>query len=186
MRFVFGGLFGGVLLVISFATSWQLNQQFDLAHPDGFFAEFTSPEVRQLAADVATLSAQRSGDPEDAPLQVQMGAQPDPVLGWYLRQMRRLSWVLAPGVAEAGAPLVISLSSSADTNDLLPNYMGSDYDIHGRWLPSQVWGDQNMPAEANPYWTARVRPFLRWVVYREVKSPLIINPVVLWVPVAEN
>ncbi len=190
MRFVFGGLAAALLLLITFAASWQLNQQFDLAYPNGFLAELTSPEVRQLATDVATLSAQRSGDPEDALLQVQMAAQPDPVLGWYLRRMRRLSWVLAPGASEVESPLVISLSSSADTNDLLPNYMGSDYDIHARWLPSQLWateaGSQSMPGDTNQYWATRVRPFWRWVVYREVKTPLVINPVVLWVPVAEN
>jgi len=190
MRFVFGGLAGALLLLITFAASWQLNGQFELAHPDGFFAEFTSPEVRQLAIDVTTLSAQRSGDPEDALIQVQMAAQPDPVLGWYLRQMRRLTWVLAPGASEVESPLVISLSSSADTNDLLPNYMGSDYDIYARWLPSQLFateaGLQVAPDDANQYWTARLRPFLRWAIYREVKSPLIFNPVVLWVPVTEN
>jgi hypothetical protein len=104
--------------------------------------------------------------------------------------MRRLTWVLAPGASDAESPLVISLSGSADTNDLLPNYMGSDYDIYARWLPSQLFvteaGAQVALGDANQYWTARVRPFLRWAIYREVNSSLVFNPVVLWVPVTEN
>ncbi|MDQ3248088.1 MAG: hypothetical protein M3Q45_02655, partial [Chloroflexota bacterium] len=181
-------LTGGLLLLLTLAAGWQLNQNVDLAYADGFFAEVTDPALRQLATDIATLSAQRQGDPTQAPVQVQMAAQPDPVLGWYLRDLRRLTWVLAPGATvETEAPLVITLTGDADTNDLLANYMGSEYDIRTRWLPTQLLlatpDAAQAAADANANWAQRVRPFLRWMIYREVKPPPVADTVVLWVPV---
>ena len=187
-RFFIGGFVGLLLFVVTLASSWQLNQQFDVAHPNGFFAEYTHPDARHLAVDIATLSAQRNGDADEAPLQVQMAARPDPVIGWYLRNMRQLTWVLAPGATkEQNPPLVVTLSAQADAQDLLPKYMGSHYDVHARWLPSDLF-DPEKSAEAgtNSYWTDRLQPFLRWMIYREVKPLPPADSVVLWVPTQDQ
>ncbi|MFN8494179.1 MAG: glycosyltransferase family 39 protein [Caldilineaceae bacterium] len=190
-RFVIGGMGGVLLLLLTIASSWQLNQQFDITHPNGFFAESTHPDVRRLATDIATLSAQRNGDANEAPLQVQMAAQPDPVLGWYLRNMHRLSWVLAPGATNDQAlPMVITLSDKADTQDLLPKYMGAHYNTHVRWLPSALL-NVNSDAQAgesktDQYWSQKLQPFLRWMIHREVKPLPPADSVVLWVPAQDR
>ena len=190
-RFVIGGLVGIVLLLVTIAGSWQLNQQFDITHPNGFFAEYTHPDVRRLATDIGTLSAQRNGDANEAPLQVQMAAQPDPVLGWYLRNMHRLSWVLAPGATNDQAlPMVITLSDKADTQDLLPKYMGSHYSTHVRWLPSALFNGESEAqageSKTDQYWSQKLQPFLRWMIYREVKPLPPADSVVLWVPAQDR
>ncbi len=78
---------GVLLLVILFTGSlrsmWQLSQIDLPVRPDGFFATTTHPDVRNLATDLATISAQRTGDPGELRVQVQMIDDPDPVLGWY-------------------------------------------------------------------------------------------------------
>ncbi len=183
-RFIIGSFVGLLLLTITIASSWQLNQRFEVAHPQGFFAEYTHPDLRRLVIDLATLSAQRNGDPDEAPLQVQMAGRPDPVLGWYLRNMRRLTWVLAPGVtADQAPPLVITLATQADASDLLANYMGSRYDAHVQWLPPALFGAAAKEASAAKiYWPQQLRPFLRWVIYREATPLPPAVPIVLWVP----
>ncbi len=186
-RFFIGGFVGLLLLLVTVASSWQLNQRFDVAHPEGFFAESTHPDLRRLVLDMATLSAQRNGDPDEAPLQVQMAQRPDPVIGWYLRNMHQLTWVLAPGVTDAQTPpLVVTLAAQADARDLLPNYMGSRYNAHIRWFPPSLFHTdtkkQTAQTDPNLYWAQRVRPFLRWVIYREAKPLPPTDSVVLWVP----
>jgi 4-amino-4-deoxy-L-arabinose transferase-like glycosyltransferase len=186
-RFVMGSFVGLLLLIVTIASSWQLNQQFDVAHPQGFFAEYTHPDMRRLAMDIATLSAQRNGDPDEAPLQVQMAGRPDAVLGWYLRNMRQLTWVLAPGATNTQTPpLVVTLAAQADARDLLPNYMGSHYDVHVHWLPPALFptDEKAQPAQskADVYWTQRARPFLRWLIYREATPLPPADSVALWVP----
>lgn len=183
-RFIIGSFVGLLLLSVTVASSWQLNQRFEVAHPQGFFAEYTHPDLRRLVIDLATLSAQRNGDPDEAPLQVQMAGRPDPVLGWYLRNMRRLTWVLAPGVKDDQAPpLVITLAAQADARALLANYMGSRYEIHVRWLPPALFSAAAKAASAaNTYWPQQLRPFLRWAIYREAKPLPPAESIVLWVP----
>ncbi|MCX6044743.1 MAG: hypothetical protein NT075_06480 [Chloroflexi bacterium] len=183
-RFIIGSFVGAGLLILTIANSWQLNQRFEVAHPQGFFAEYTHPDLRRLVIDLATLSAQRNGDPDEAPLQVQMAGRPDPVLGWYLRNMRRLTWVLAPGVTNDQAPpLVLTLATQADASDLLTNYMGSRYDLHVQWLPPALFDAAAKKASAaKVYWPQQLRPFLRWAIYREVTPLPPAAPVVLWVP----
>jgi hypothetical protein len=105
--------------------------------------------------------------------------------------MHRLSWVLAPGATNDQAlPLVITLSAKADTQDLLPKYMGSHYDLRVRWLPSALLGAKEKLEEgqstADQYWSQRLQPFLRWMIYREVKPLPSPDSVVLWVPAQDR
>lgn len=193
-RIVVGSYVGLLLLIVTWSSTWQLNHWGEPGELNGFFARFTDPDVRRLAADVHTLSAQRVGDATQMPILVQMAAQPDPVLGWYLRDMYNLRWVLAPALAETAGqskPLVITLGPEPSNDQQLVNYMGSHYALRGRWLPTDLTAQTAAPA-ADPtattlgarlerFWSNGARVFLRWVVYRKVPVSPPTEQVVLWV-----
>ncbi|RIK41938.1 MAG: hypothetical protein DCC55_10420 [Chloroflexi bacterium] len=194
------GSYGSMIfLLVALSSNWQLNHRFQFNEPDGFFAGYTDPDVRQLVENVRLLSAQRTGDAGEMPILVQMArpqgagqvAQPDPVLGWYLRDMRNLSWVLAPGgEAQPGqqAPLVITLGEgSSDTT--LAGYMGSRYRLRTYWLPSQLLPSGETPPETvsgpvarlGQAWERWLRNLMRWLLFRKLPAPPPADQVVLWV-----
>jgi hypothetical protein len=187
-------------LLLLFATlrgTWQLNHDHDMTRQDGLFRQVTAPGTRILATDIATLSAQRTGDAGEIPLQVEMAVRPDPVLGWYLRDMRRLSWVLsAQSDVEVGVkPLVVALDTSTDPAGLQGDYVGSDYTVRTAWLPARLFAApipdpvvaeeatfrQRLDARLNGPWRARVQPLLRWLVYREAPAAPDTETILLWV-----
>lgn len=197
----------GVLVALSLlagavSSNWQLNQRFEPAFPDGFFAAYTNPDVRQLAANVQMLSAQRRGDPGEMPVQVEMVGTPDPVLGWYLRELRNLTWVLAPGLVDGQSPpLVITLSDdNAAVNQLASSYLGSRYALRDHWLPATLTATEvlagspaaelgfgaRLQERLNTLWSARWRALLRWGLYREVPAPPPTDTVILWVVATES
>jgi hypothetical protein len=194
------GAYGGVLLLLATLSSgWQLNQRLDRDEPDGFFVETTDPELRRLTSDIQTLSAQRTGDATQIPLLVQMagaeGARPDPVLGWYLRNLRNLQWVVAPEVETppgGQAPLVLTLGESVDDGELA-GYMGSRYTTRSRWLPTALLSPEAAPTPTglgplerlSQSWSAWLRDLLRWMLYRTVKSLPPTESAVLWVKSSE-
>jgi hypothetical protein len=198
-----GGYGTIIFLLVVLSSNWQLNHRFEFNEPDGLFATYTDADVRQLAENVHLLSAQRVGDRGEMPILVQMArpqgagqvAQPDPVLGWYLRDMRNLSWVLAPGgETQPGqrAPLVITLGEgSADT--ALAGYMGSRYRLRTHWLPSQLLpagetATENVSgpvARLGQSWERWLRNFLRWLLFRKLPTPPPADRVVLWVQGSE-
>lgn len=207
-RLAAGALLALILFMYTISSNWQLNQRFDLAYPDGFFASYTNPDVRQLAANVQTLSAHQRGDAGELALQVEMAGTPDPVLGWYLRDMRNLSWVLAPGMADGQSPpVVITLSdthrldevrtASQDSalNQLAASYMGSRYALRDHWLPTILATNEipensaaaelgftaRMQERLNTRWSARGRGQLRWALYREAPAIPSSDEVILWV-----
>lgn len=196
-RLTTGVLLAMSLLAWTVSNNWQLNQRFDVAFPDGFFAAYTNPDVRQLAANVQMLSAQRRGDPGELPVQVEMVGTPDPVLGWYLREMRNLTWVLAPGLVDGQSPpLVITLSEdSAAVNQLASTYLGSRYALRDHWLPATLTANEvpagspaaelgfgaRLQERLNTLWTARWRGLLRWGLYREAPATPLTDTVILWV-----
>ena len=197
----------GILLALSLlagavSSNWQLTQRFEPAFPDGFFAAYTNPDVRQLAANVQMLSAQRRGDPGEMPVQVEMVGTPDPVLGWYLRELRNLTWVLAPGLVDGQSPpLVITLSEdNAAVNQLASSYLGSRYALRDHWLPATLTATEvpagspaaelgfgaRLQERLNTLWSARWRALLRWGLYREVPAPPPTDAVILWVVATES
>jgi 4-amino-4-deoxy-L-arabinose transferase-like glycosyltransferase len=198
-RLLMGGYAAILLLLVTLSNNWQLNQEFRLDQPEGFFATESVTDLRRLAADIHLLSAQRTGDATQMPVQVQMAqpatpsavTRPNPVVGWHLRDMRNLQWVLAPGPSpQAGArsPLVITLGEATD-DAALAGYMGSRYRVEAAWLPTQLWPAQPPPAPADggvlasldQAWSRWLRDLLRWMVYREVRTPPPTRTVVLWV-----
>ncbi|MCB0122183.1 MAG: glycosyltransferase family 39 protein [Caldilineaceae bacterium] len=186
---------GTVLCLWTLSSMWALNHHFEPRHPDGFFQSFTDPDVRTLADAVTMLSAQRHGDPGELPLQVQMAGTPDPVLGWYLREMRNLTWVLAPGASDEATPdVVITLSSEVGAEGLNTSYLGSSYTLREHWLPTLLIGTEvtvpansddgivnRMGARVDALWSARVRNLWRWMIYHKVTTLPPSNQVVLWV-----
>ncbi|MBV7329523.1 hypothetical protein KFU94_15005 [Chloroflexi bacterium TSY] len=189
------GLFAAsLLLLVTSSSMWQLSHSFDLKAPDGLFAEVSDPDVRQLATNIATISAQRAGDPGEMPLQVQSGAGPDPVLGWYLHSMRRLTWVPAPAPDERAANLLITMPKLFVESDGPEGYFGSDYRIHLSWMPAnlpryqatadQAGGDNAFSTSdsLSLRWSQQWQPLLRWMLYRKIDAMPQEQSVTLWIP----
>ncbi len=202
-----------VLGAATVRSGWQLNQIHTPGKANGFYARTTHPEVRLLVRDIETLSAHRTGTPHQLPVMVEMGgyqaasgepmeAQPDPVLGWYLRAMRDVVWRPAPsptepsGIASTAAPLPVIIrhasqpqasGGSDEEGTVLPDgYIGSAYQIEAFWLPRLLTGagpvaatDATQPRMAQQ-WTPRLQPIARWVVYRAVPVAPATRDVVLW------
>ncbi len=192
---VIGGSVAIILLLWTLNSAWALNHHFDLRHPDGFFRTYTNPDARELADAVQMISAQRNGDPGELQLQVEMMEMPDPVLGWYLRDMRNLEWVLAPGAAMGTAPnVLITHSASANVGGLTAAYMGSSYALRDEWLPTRLTDVEvvatpaaeagffdRLQARINAAWSARTRNLLRWIIYHRVDTLPPSEQVTLWV-----
>ena len=199
-RLVFGSGLGLLLLLWTVSSTWALNHHFDLRYPDGFFTSYTNPDVEALADAVAMLSAQREGDATEVALQVQMNGTPDPVLGWYLRNMRNLTWVLAPGMVNGQSPMVvITQPNAASVEGLQAAYMGSSYALHDYWLPNMLIasgpvGEPNpevgllerMQQRLSSIWSTRVHTLLRWMIYHKIKTLPSTDHVVLWVATPEE
>jgi hypothetical protein len=165
--------------------------------PAGRLVLQTDPEVRTLAEDVKTLSAHRLGDETEAAVQIQVAAaqsltgapavaRPDPLLGWYLRDMRNLTWVATPHlVPNAPPPLVVMVNGETFVGDESISYIGSDYDVEVYWQPgalsaAPVVTENNALAER---WWPSVRAWWRWWVYGEVSVRPGTRTVTLWAPV---
>ncbi len=149
----------------------------------------------------------RRGDPYETMVQVVTPVSPDPVLGWYLREMRDVRWVLAPqpdaaaltpappgANPAASAPLIITPSDAgwAD-NPALAGYLGSSYGLRWRWdmtqLPALPPVDATQPGldaqqladlRAQQAWPQETRPRLEWLFYRKVSALPPIESVDLW------
>jgi hypothetical protein len=199
-RLVVGSGVALFLALWTFSSMGALNHHFDIRYPDGFFASATDPDVKRLVTAIAMLSAQRHGDATEMAIQVQMNGAPDPVLGWYLRDMRNLSWVLAPG--EAGGqspPVVVTPAGAAGIDGLRSAYLGSSYAIRNDWLPTALIENEIAPS-ANPeagfliqmqerlniLWTARLHSLLRWMIYHKIPTLPPTEQVVLWVANTEE
>lgn len=169
------------LLLFTVSGAWHLAHRQELTRPDGFVAEVTHPEVRQLVKDMETISAQRSGDPhqlairvEDAQPSQQAEAEPHflpiagphPVLGWYLRDFRNASWgaQAADGAASQPASLIVTLPGAqmggdGGREDVPDGYMGSDYGLAATWLPADLTTASATPAEYPGGWAGFVARF---------------------------
>ncbi len=159
-----------MLLYFGVATGWQISTRLDPPGTLGYARTVPDLDARQLAVDIRTLSAQRVGDQFSIPIQVQVNPSPDPILGWYLRDMRDLRWVLAPEVIQAydRSPLVITPTQAPPT--LPDGYIGSTYAIRQSWLPSDL-----------PDTQAR----LRWLLYQKAPADRTGESVDLWVALTQ-
>jgi hypothetical protein len=169
------------LLLFTVSAAWHLAHRQALTRPDGFLAQVTHPEVRQLVKDMETISAQRSGDPHQLAVRVADAqpaqpaetephfmqiAGPHPVLGWYLRDFRNAAW--GAQAAELGAsqpaPLIVTLpgaptESNGGGEGVPDGYMGSDYGLAATWLPAELTTSSWTPAEYPGGWSGLVARF---------------------------
>jgi hypothetical protein len=206
-----------MLLVTTTARAWELNVEHDWMHPEGLFAVTTHPEMRLLAADMETMSAHRTGDPHQMAVEVLLRGQPpraiggmelpqkvvadaDPVVGWYLRAMKNLSWWSEAGRQAAGeTPFALELG---DAEAQLPaglngSYARSSYGWRASWLPETLWTEtvqttepgSGLAARLSAHWSARWQPALRWLIYRRAPTTPEMQPTIqagtLWVPVEQ-
>lgn len=195
---ILGYLSTAVLFVATLSANWQLNYHDDAVTPDGFYASATHVDVRRLASDVATISAQRYGDAASMPVLVELDSnmQPNPILGWYLHESQ-VRWVAGASTGEGiePPPLLITTHSdgteSGGTGGIATSYMGSTYRVQYHWLPNDLQvnpdGVTNLDGATwreriGAGWTSGWRARLRWLIYRESKAPLPIDPVTLWAP----
>ncbi|MCB0047575.1 MAG: hypothetical protein KDD92_19295 [Caldilineaceae bacterium] len=200
-----GGLFVTVwLLLTTVANTWQLTQATDGRHPNGFFAVTGHPDVRLLVEDLRTVSAQRSGDAEAKPVQIQTGVRPDPMLGWYLRNRSVVEWVPAPAPGDGlSRPMLILPDSGTELtpeqSGLPDGYIGSRYELRSYWLPSQLL-EQPVASEAlaegvgfltasrlrlESAWYTRWQPFWKWAVHHTVSETPAAEGVQLWLMAEE-
>ncbi len=196
-------LVAGLLMVWTVRGAWRLNYGHATVEPAGWQYAIGHPELLILVDDVETLSAHRTGDPQQLPVKVQTAARteadvrvvparPDPLVGWQLRNMRHLEWVESPFVAEDAEvlPLVITAGTDEDAGEatgLPAGYGGSVYHVESTWLPSTLVRDTTAAAtDMEMTWGARLtkqlRPWWRWLIYREHAQPPQTRDVVLWAP----
>ncbi|MEZ4711926.1 MAG: hypothetical protein R3A44_32370 [Caldilineaceae bacterium] len=186
---VLGLYVGALLLAVTVSSSWQLTQTAAPRQPEGFFAETSADDVRNLAADIGLIGSQRVGDPHEMPLIVQMRAAPDPVLAWYLRDMRKLTWAVAPAGEANSAQMPLLVTFAEDAPTVLPGagYSGSHYQLRSQWLPSLLADKKVETIEGQSWserlaqsWSAKYRPLLRWMLFRKIDQDPPVQQVVLW------
>lgn len=158
----------GALLVL---VPWTLSNTFQgvgLRHAvpsDLLRAEISRQGLSDLLSDVERLSWSRTSSRHELPLMVEERAGPL-LLGWYLRDMRRLQWVREVP-AEAGTEAIITSGAAPILQASV--YVGQDYVIASRWRPS----------------FGGAREFLRWLLFRQGGS-LSDERVTLWVQEGER
>lgn len=179
-------LFYAVLLgAWTLRSAWLLNHTPAFMHPDGFWQQLTSHEVRLLVQDVERLSSIRRGDPNQIDMQIVYDVSPDAVLGWHLREMRNLRHVRSLDAAQFDAarlPLIVAPTPRNAALPLPDPYIGSEYGIVYTWQPSFLPADRGDGMSAQQRWTDVQRPRLRWLLYRKVDSAPVVESVTLWAP----
>ncbi len=194
----------GLLFAVNLRSAWHLKQE-TVTDRAGWQALTTHPDMRLLAADVATLSALRTGDATELAVQIQVApitdaggrtipAVPDPVVGWTLRNMRNVTWVQAPVVSaeQRPAPLIVvpgaTLQAALDQFET-SMYVGSQYRVETYWLPDRLERDPTLFVATDPaarLWAETLRPWFRWKFYREVFGEIPTRTVALWASALEE
>lgn len=168
---------GTFLLFFSLSAATKLVDAPSATHPNGFFATVNSPEVRHLAEDVRTLSDRRKGDDRQLPVYVVNDGTrtPDPQLGWELRFMRNLRFVDSAQSAAADqslpTPLIITPGAENTVSTWNQGLLGSPYRLRAAWLPADL-PELSFEGGWEAFWGNSVRPWMRWLVYREATAPV--------------
>jgi hypothetical protein len=201
------------LLLITVRSAWHLGHWHAIERPYGFTAEIAHPEVRQLMKDIETLSAQRTGDPHQLAIAVEDAVLtqpsesaprfapivgPHPVLGWYLREFRNVTWSPRAEVVAGSrpSPLAITFAGTSEGDGAIDDgtpegYVGSKYGLASGWLPADLGDLQQAPtdfpqgwdgavARFREAWRMQIQPWLRWAVYRRAEVQPQVESVILW------
>ncbi len=162
------GLAGVALIGLSLWTvsaTWSLSFRLDWPQATGLFGMETGAEIRLLQEDVARLSAYRTGDPTQIPVEVSVPPRLRPLLGWYLREMEALRFVQGVDPEQLAATRALVLAAP-DTPLALPGgYVGNAYPVIFRWLPTDL---------------PDVRAWVRWLLTRRMAGSPVVEEVVLW------
>jgi uncharacterized protein (TIGR03663 family) len=154
-----GGLVVLVLLgSLMFRSSWRLNQ----AAPGNAFEilsqKTTSTDVRNLVKALEDFSNQQEGQRQTIDIAVTGGE--DPLLGWYLKDFRDLSFVSE--LSSSPATVVITPFPASEN---LPNYRGARYRLQSSWRGGSVASHD----------------LVNWYLFRESLQPPTHTEVVMWV-----
>ncbi len=120
----------------------------------------TSPAVRDLARDIAKLSADKTTDVTTLALVVQ--SPPDGVLAWYLRDLRNKRFVSSVDASSAPTALV---TTGTEPPALAGSYAGERFALQREW---RIEGKSP-------------QDILKWLVFRQADLPTPTQQVVLWV-----
>ncbi|MBX3053712.1 MAG: hypothetical protein KF753_19695 [Caldilineaceae bacterium] len=155
----------GFLLLLTLGSGWSLNQPGLITQGNALFADTARPGLGGLVADVARLSSMRAMDPQEAPVLLAVEPKLQPLLGWNLRSMHNLRFVDGIDPAQVAEPSVLVIAGGAAGAFLPGGYVGSQYQVAARWLPTDLTGSG---------------PVVRWILLRESKIEPPIKSVVLW------
>jgi hypothetical protein len=150
-----------VLVMVTWSTGWGA-VQVRPGDPRELIAgpEATSPAVRELARDLAVLSADTTADPTTLPLVVQ--SPPDGVLGWYLRNMSDVHFVTTLDVSSAPQVLI---TTDAMSPALSGSYAGERFTLRHEW---RIEGKSS-------------NDVFKWLIYRRAELPSPTRQATLWV-----
>ena len=150
-----------VLAIVTWSAGWNAAQNHP-GDPREIIAgpEVTSPAVRDLASDLAKLSADKTTDATTLSLLVQ--SPPDGVLAWYLRNLRNARFVSA--LDASSGPMVL-VTAASKPPALSGSYAGQRYALQREWRL-----EGKSPED-----------ILKWLVFRRAELPTPTQQVVLWV-----
>ena len=143
-----------VLGVLTWRAGWRVNYGMEMAKP--LLGEATSPDVRNLAEALESLSNQRERDRHSIGITL---LEENPALLWYLRGFPNTDLV-STLTGHITTPMVITPQEELP----LPNYRGQRFRLWSFW-PSQGLGG---------------RALLEWYLYREGPVPLT-RDIIMWV-----
>ncbi|PKO21672.1 MAG: hypothetical protein CVU38_13380 [Chloroflexi bacterium HGW-Chloroflexi-1] len=160
------------LVPLVFGLAWGVSQISGLNHDRGAWrqaavlAETPASGLGELQTALIELSALQGGAAYETRVDLVLPATPGdplaPTLRWALRDFTALR--VTASVPTDPAPIVIT--AAEDQPALSDRYTGAEFTVLQRWTPETL-GD----------FDAR----LRWVLYREAKTPADGRSVVLWV-----
>jgi hypothetical protein len=150
-----------VLAISTWGAGWNAAQNYP-GDPREIITgpQATSPAVRDLAHDLAKLSADKTTDVTTLALIVQ--SPPDDVLAWYLRDLRNARFVSA--VDASAAPLAV-VTTGTQAPPLSGSYAGQRFALQREW---RIEGKS--PAD-----------ILKWLVFRRADLPTPTQQAILWV-----
>jgi len=151
---------GGILLLclvlgaLTWRAGWRVNYGMEMAEP--LLGQATSPDIRNLAEALESLSNQRERDRHSIGITL-LGE--NPALFWYLRGFPNTD-LISTITEHITTPVVITPQEELP----LPNYMGQRFRLWSFWPPQGLGG----------------RALLEWYLYREGLVPLT-RDIIMWV-----
>ncbi len=139
---------------------WGVNVDHAADARELMLLQSTAPEIKAFVAQVEKLSWDQAGDVHTLPITV--SADTGPVVAWYLRDWKNLSFVQS--LAEP-PDTVAAVTLAAQDLPIGETFRGQGYPLRTHWLPWGMWGQD----------------LIRWLLFTEGTLPIVDQKVVLWV-----